>query len=169
MTNRDAGLLTFRALAVYAGILAVEQAERIFRFWPDETETELLGIVYTQIFAPPLLLSVCALILWFISPILARRMFATSEIIESSTVPLADVKSLVFSAIGLLLLIDTIRDLVKTIFLIFTTIAFDTHEKDTLRQRNFLVVVTLLKLGIGSWLFLGTQGLLRVLSRLRRD
>ncbi len=68
MTNRDAGLLTFRALAVYAGILAVEQAERVFRFWPDETETELLGIVYAQIFAPPLLLfSMCSYFMVYIA------------------------------------------------------------------------------------------------------
>lgn len=169
MTNREVGLLTFRSLAIYSGILALQQSERIVTFWPNESVTESSSFIFIQTFTPLLLLSGCSIVIWLVSPRVVHKMFHPTGNNEEHGMNIDTIKTLIYSTVGLLLLVDTIRDLVKALFLVMSTVPYDINDVQTLKQRNFIVVVTILKLGIGFWLFLGNRAILQILGKVRGE
>jgi hypothetical protein len=94
MTNRDAGILTIRALAVYSLIQSLEQTAIIIRLWPENEEIIWPLFVYGQLFIPLLLLVTCAIVLWNIAPRLSNRIFESDNIIGQQPANLSDIKQL---------------------------------------------------------------------------
>jgi hypothetical protein len=170
MTNRDAGLLTFRALSIFALLRGLEQTERIVRAWPRTwpEQVRLLWqlIIYSQLFAPMMLIIIFSLILWKIAPRLSNRMFTNAQNTNDSAVALKDIEALVFSGIGLYLLVDTIPNLVQTFYATYAS-SFSQLDVSTQMQVNILRLGTILKLAVGFWLLLGAKGLSNIVSKIR--
>jgi hypothetical protein len=170
MTNRETGLLTFRVLSIYALIRGLEQIERVIRAWPRAwpEQDRLLWqiIVYLQLLAPLLVLIIFSLALWKLAPRLTNRMFASDQNTNKPVATLDDVKSLVFAGIGLYLLVDTIPDLVQTLFSIYASLSSQL-DSSTRTQVNILRLRTILKLAVGFWLLLGAKGLSNIISKIK--
>lgn len=160
MTNRETGLLTFRALSIYALIRGLEQTQQIIRAWPRAwpEQDRLLWqlIIYSQLFAPILILIIFSLALWKIAPRLINKMFTSDQATNRPTATLSDVKSLVFAGIGLYLLVDTIPDLVQTLFSIYASLSSQI-DSSTRTQVSILRLRTILKLVVGFWLLFGKK------------
>lgn len=173
MTNRETGLLTFRALSIYALIRGLEQTEQIIIAWPRGAWPEqdrLLWqlIIYSQLFAPLLILIIFSLVFWKVAPRLINKMFTSDQITNHPAATLSDVKSLVFAGIGLYLLVDTIPDLVQTLFSIYASLSYQL-DSSTRTQVSILRLKTILKIVVGFWLLFGAKGLSNSLSKIRNE
>jgi hypothetical protein len=170
MTNRDAGLLTFRALSIYAVIRALEQTEWVLYRWhrmPPDAGFD--AWIYLDLFAPFLLLLFFSLVLWLNATRLSNRMFiAEKQITETITMSLNDVKSMVFLAIGLYLLVDTISPLVQTISSVYASLT-NSIDPSSQTKVTMLRITTTLKIGIGLWLVFGNKGLTNILKKIRNE
>lgn len=172
MTNRETGLLTFRALSIYALIRGLEQTQQIIRAWPRAwpEQDRLLWqlIIYSQLFAPILIFIIFSLALWKVAPRLINKMFTSDQIAKHPVATLADAKSLVFAGVGLYLLVDTIPDLVQTLFSIYASLSSQL-DSSTRTQVSILRLTTILKLVVGCWLLFGAKGLSNILSKIRNE
>lgn len=170
MTNRETGLITFRALAIYALIRGLEQTEFIISAWPHEwhEQERLLWhfIIYSQLFAPLLILIIFSVTLWKVAPRLVNTMFNSDQISNQPAITLSDVKTLIFVGIGLYLLVDTIPDLVRTLFSIYASLSSQL-DSSTRTQVNILRLKTILKLVVGFWLLFGANRLSNILDKIR--
>lgn len=172
MSSRDAGLLTFKALSIYAGIRGLEQMSKMIRAGIGENETEFWFLSLIQMLLPPLILLACAIWLWFAAPVLSKRIFSPAEAKEGTFATLDEIQSLVFSAIGLLVLAWAIPDLIRSVVITYVSIHDMPEYKpssEMLMHRAISIGTTLAKLVLGFWLFLGYQGFVRALRKLRRD
>ena len=170
MTHRDTGLLTFRALSIYALIRAFEQTEWILYRWPDTQELSVWPlIVYLGIFTPFLLLIIFSMVLWRGAPRLINRMFTEdNQIAEFPSVTVDDMKSVVFLGIGLYILVDTIPSLVQTILSIYASFT-SSIDPSSHTQVTILRLTTIFKIGLGLWLVVGTKGLTNILKKIRHE
>jgi hypothetical protein len=169
MTNRDAGLLTFRAFSIYAMITALEQTEWILYRWDAmPPEVGLDTWILLDSFAPFLLLVILSVALWLGSTRVSNRMFKVNQIMEASAISLTDIKAIVFLAIGLYLLVDTISPLVQTISSVYASLT-NAIDPSSRRQVTILRITTTLKIGIGLWLVFGNKGLTNILKKIRNE
>jgi len=170
MTNRDAGLLTVKGLSIYAMITALEETKWIlYRREGIPTETGFDAWIYLDLFAPCLLLIMLSVLLWFGAARLSNRIFINSnQIPEASAISLTDMKTIVFFAIGLYLLVDTIFPLVQTLSSIYASLT-NAIDPSSRRQVTILRITTTLKIAIGFWLVLGNKGLINILKKIREN
>jgi hypothetical protein len=170
MTNRDAGLLTFKALSIYAMIMALEQTEWILYRWdkmPPEAGFDTW--IYLDLFAPFLLLIMLSVVLWLGATRLSNRIFINSnQITEASTISLNDIKNIIFLSIGLYLLVNTISPLIQTISSVYASLT-NAIDPSSRRQVTMLRITTTLKIGMGLWLIFGNKGLTNILKKIRNE
>ena len=172
MTNRDAGLLTFKALAIYAGLRGLELLGKTIRAGIDENETEFWMLDLLQTLLPSLMLFACSFLLWFLASLLSKRVFPVIQAEEGISKPLSEIQSLVFSAIGLIVLAWAIPDLVRSVVITYVSIHYmPGYEPSSkmLMHRAISIGTTLVKLSLGFCLFLGSKGLVKALHKLRQD
>ena len=170
MTNRETGLLTFRALSIYALIRALEQTQWLFYKWrrmPVGTSPD--AWIYLDLLAPFLLLFLFSLVLWLTSTRLSNRLFfKENQIVEASAISLNDVKSVVLLAMGLYLLVDTISPLVQTVSSIYASLT-NAIDPSSRTQVTMLRLTTALKIILGLWLVFGNKGLSSILKKIRNE
>lgn len=173
MTNREVGFLTFRAISLYAFISALEQTERILyglsRALQKAYDLTSQLPFFLSLFGPFILLLICSAGLWLFASQLSKRMFTKStQITLPASITIADVQSVVFLAIGLYILTDTILPFAQTITSIYVSLK---GEIDHSSQSDVAVlrISTALKIAAGLSLVFGAKGLTNILRKVRND
>jgi hypothetical protein len=170
MNIREVGLLTFKALSIYALIRALEQTEWILYRWrriPVDAGLDLW--IYLDLFAPFLLLVLFSVLLWIGASRLSNKMFlAEDRIIESSSISLNEARSIAFLAIGLYLLVDTISPLVQTLFSVYASLK-NVIDPESRTQVTMLRITTVLKIALALWLIFGNKGATNILKKIRNE
>lgn len=116
---------------------------------------------------------VVAFILWFLAEPIARLMVGSEEKepkVSSSPISYQDWHRLVFSAVGLILIVSSINDLSQTVSILAaqsSTIMGQIPTQIILRW-SAAFLGALIKICLGLWLLLDTQGFLNLIKRVRR-
>ena len=168
MNREHAATLTVRAFSIYAGLRGIEWISSMIWKGIGENESEFKMLMSFQAYMPSLLLFACALFLWFSAPYLSRHMFTETDIPDHETVTIGAIWPIVISAIGLLVLVGVIPDIIRTIAITYVSLATYSSQ-ELIIERNIMFATTIVKIVVGVWLLLGAQGVVRALHTLRRD
>jgi len=168
MTNRDIALLSFKILAIFAFIRAVELSSKVIQYFYEEA-TEGYIWIGLQVLLPPVLLILIGIILWIFAPNLSRYVFASSDSNKKSeAVSYTELQTIIFSAFGLIVIVDSLPLLIRSIIAIFMFKVYSISGKESVLQRNIYLLFTALKTVIGIWLLFGSRGVVKFVQSLRR-
>lgn len=167
MTRRDIAILSFKVLSLYAFIKAIDKLpDVIYYIFNSENffnQTVLLNFLLISV--PLLLLTLCALLLWFAAPLMASKVFKSKIPEEKTDVSFADAQAIAFSIAGLLVLAIALPDLVKAAVMHYTIVTQSVRGESPLAGT---IVVLLFQIVFGFWLLLGSEGITAFMRSLKK-
>ncbi len=160
MTKREIAILSFKVLSLYTVIRVIDQLQYVFYLFANEPVLENL---LTKII-PPLLLILCAALLWFLAPFLASSVFKSVAVENESVASLVDIQTVAFTVVGLFLLASALPELVNALIISFTL--WVVGSKQALIHT---IILLFLKVGLGLWLLFRSRGLVNFLRSVQRN
>ncbi len=165
MTKRQAAILSFKVLSVYAMIRAIDRSYDIiyyifYRAQLDQGGRYNLGLISI----PSLLWVLCGILLWFIAPFLATSIFKSTHE-EEPRASSGDIQEIAFSVVGLFVLAMALPDLVSVVAIMLTFAS--TRGAGSAMIDRLVVIVA--KSVLGLWLLLGSHGIVRFLRAMQHD
>lgn len=176
MTKREIAVLICKVLGIYAFINAVNSLPLILMPFiisvanGFEGTSRMEGVARwaSVVNAVPLLLNVVAgVLLWSCANGLARRM-VQDEKVETPIVIGSEIQIVAFSILGLFTLLQALPRIGQLVINLYNL-----SRQDALMRQNFQgttaseVVTLVIQLALGSWLLLGSSGLVRLLQSFR--
>jgi hypothetical protein len=175
MNNRDAALLTFRTFSIYAFFRGVEEAAWLPYRWnraqPPAVASSMKvpTIVYLNLFPPLLLFLIFAIVLWLVAPRLSNSLFTgDSHETERHTLGIGEIQSILFLAVGLFILVNTIPSVIDIVFIFYAALT-SSMSPSSHGQASAMVIAAVLKISLGLWLVFGSRGLSNILSKIRNE
>lgn len=171
MTNHDITKLAFKILCIYAFIRAIELSTKVIPYFYDYYEEAGQESVWVgiQILLPPILLIVGGIILWVTAPALSKIIFRTSDLPDQQNLSFIELQTIAFSVVGLIILIDALPYLIKSIIALYMFKAYSISDKRSIIERNTLLIFALIKTAIGFWLLLGSRGIVKLIKSAHKD
>ena len=169
MTRKDISILSFKVLGVYAFINAIDKLTDVSYYifqnknMHDRTATTALNFLIIS--GPILLLTFCGLLLWYTAPLLANSIFKSIAPEKKTDASLANIQTIAFSIIGLSILATGLPDLVNVILVILTSTSIEGGRSSMIH----IIIVLLLKLFLGLWLFFGSRRIVNFLGYEKGD
>ncbi len=163
MKKTEIAILSFKVLSIYAVIQSLYQVYNFLYFLSYQKQLEA-GEKYNLLLAsvPSLLMILCAIILWFGSPLLANKIFENNEFKVESPSSYENFQSVAFSVVGLFLLSTSLPAVVEIVLVALMT----TDTKNNFASLAPTIIEISLKVALGTWLLLGSRGFVNFLTRL---
>ena len=122
MKKTEIAILSFKVLSIYAVIQSLYQVYNFLYFLSYQKQLEA-GEKYNLLLAsvPSLLMILCAIILWFGSPLLANKIFENNEFKVESPSSYENFQSVAFSVVGLFLLSTSLPAVVEIVLVALMT------------------------------------------------
>ena len=160
----------FKVLSVYAVIEALSIiAEKFpYPYWTGNYGNKFLVAIEAS--ASGILLILFGLIMWCLSDKIASSIFKSEDDTEVKSIIPSEIQIIAFSSVGLYLLCESIPHIAKVI-LFYYQIRTNEMRIDTtalLVERNSLILYLIIKMIIGVWLLLGSQGIVNLIRKTRR-
>jgi hypothetical protein len=166
MTKREIAILAFKILSIYAFIQAIDQSSYVLYCITSQDQFDPAAKVeLIWISVPPMLLALCGTILWFTAPFLATSVFKTTGSEYASTASLADIQMVAFSVVGLFILATGFPELVNVLTVNLTA----SWIEGGWRAKIHNIVVLVLKIALGLWLLLGSDGIVSFIRKRRTN
>ncbi len=166
MTKREIAILSFKILSVYAFIQAIDKCSYVLYYIISQDQFDpaaKVGLI--SISVPPMLSALCGTILWFTAPLLATSVFKATGSEYTSTASLADIQIVAFSVVGLFILATGFPDLVNVLTVNLTASWIEGGWRATIHN----IVVLVLKIALGLWLLLGSDGIVSFIRKRRTN
>lgn len=165
MKKIEIATLSFKVLSIYAIIQAISRLPDIFYYLFKNDNEELMILNLAIVSVPLLLLVISSVLLWFTAPLLATSIFKSIVSEDRSEVSLVNIQIIAFSIVGLYILASSFPELVNIAIVIITAASIEGGRGSMIH----IVVVFILKIMLGLWLLLGSHGIVKFLSSLRRE
>lgn len=167
-TSKDLAIILFRALCLYAFIeslnnFAYNMGQLIEYFSP-----ELQIFLIIKLLLQPVFLLIAGIVLWIASPSIASNMLKSADDQVNERVASTDFQIVIFSAIGIYLLIVALSDVAKVLVYYHGLKSFDTIDNVALNTKNSLIASSIIQLILGAWLLFGSRGIVNFLRSFRR-
>lgn len=168
--KRELAVIIFKALGVYSFIqaLAVFAYRFPILYYKNSLEDDIMIIL--QVLFLSIMLAIFAFVIWFMSPRIAESLFNNANINKEDVISSTDMHMIAFSFIGMLVVIDGLPEIVKTIFFHYQVRSLPGIEEGMamVAERNSYLLATILQCGLGVWLILGSRGITNFIRNLRR-
>lgn len=166
MTKKEIATLSFKVLSLYAFIKAIDKLSSLINYMYKYSLSEV-GVSNFIIFAAPmLLLFLFGGLLWFIAPLLAFIISRSTVLEDDSAASLLSIQTVAFSVVGLYMLADSLPALVRSTIWHFTS---DSHSMGASSPLIGDIIGSLVQIGLGLWLLLGSRGLVNLIRSMRGD
>jgi len=174
MTRKEISILSLRIMSLYAFLKVIEKLPDVFYFFLNikaylEQEA-LLNLML--VFISPSLFALFGILLWIASPKIANIIFKSKVNEEKSDYPgsdysLADIQTISFSVVGLVVLAIALPELIKTTVMYYTISTSPSENKLPLIGS---LIVLLTQSIFGFWLLLKPRGLMNIVrSQLKKE
>jgi len=170
MNKLDLCKITFKFFGVASILKALDSTRNFiiipFSFTNESEKLMFIHMVITSI-VPFILLLSAGIVLWLRSDYFAKLLMNDIESTEKSEISIENIQMIVFSSIGLFILVTTIPDLVQVLsksIIIHKQWFLPAYDSDIQLTEIPRVVV---KLILGIYLFLGSRGIGALLNTLR--
>jgi hypothetical protein len=166
MTKREIAILSFKVLSLYAVIRVIDNLPHtLYSLFDNYAKNPIIpNVLITTI--PPLLLVLCAALLWYMAPFLASSVYKSVAFENEPNASLADIQTVAFTIVGLFLLASALPEIVSFIVIYYTMWTTDRGGKQVLIRE---IIVLFLKIGLGFWLLLGSRGLVNFIRSMHRE
>ncbi len=160
--KRDIAVILFRGLSIYTLVLAVSYISYGFFRLSDEAKLSIHHFLLGSLL-PFVLLVICGILIWFISPFLATRL--AKDLSGNSNFPftLSEMQDVVFSTIGVYIIVSAIPDIVSQIAVMNKFSFFES------KMVIFYFISMMLKPILGIIIILRSKGLVKLLHAIRQD
>jgi hypothetical protein len=165
MQTRDgASIALFRALSVYTFIRALELfSQNLTHFLGPKNHITLSTVIET--ITPVVLLVIGGLLIWHLAPKIAASISKSAGGNDKWGLSLGEIYNIVFCVTGIFLLVDGLPLLVRTVVFIYQIEPLSRVDNLMRAERNSWIAISLLKLGLGFWLLLGSRGIAEFVRR----
>lgn len=172
LSIKQISYLSIRLLAIYVFSLGIMQLGNTINLWLQlRSLNDITGVsqpLFLYTIGPFILLTLSGVIIWFNANKLTKHLVQTDDNAKTqgNNLQLKDVQYLLFSTIGLVLLVRSIPQL----FLIIHEIKMINSDVVTGPAKDksyFFIVQRILEFILGLALLLGSRGLVAILNKLR--
>jgi hypothetical protein len=167
-TGRDIAIIVLRCLSIYSFVKATELlSDKFAYFFIRENYT---FVKFIQIMGPSAILVACGVIIWLVSPAIASRMLMGRSEDEKHAVSLNNIQNLVFSAMGLFLIVTVIPEIVNRIGFLYAIAFYSTGAKGVAYATEISYLISLLiELSLGIWLLVGVRRIGKIIRALQGE
>jgi len=162
MNKRETAILSFKVLSFYAFIEAIGKFSDSVYFILNGIRDKSFVANFLFTLVPPILLILCGILLWFIAPSLATKIFKPSFQEDKTEMSLVDIPIIAFSVVGISLLASALPPLASLIFVLYTVAAGEMELRQILIND---VIVVLLRFILGSWLLFDSRSIVNYVYR----
>ena len=142
MTKKEIAILSFKVMSIYAFIHAADKLPEIFNYMSHTIAHEQVSLInLVPIAVPPLLITICGILLWYGAPLLASSIFKTMVSEEKPQLSSEDVKEIVVSVFGLFVLASSMPDFSQMAK--FHSFIIRTGDSESSTLRNTYLIISL--------------------------
>lgn len=158
--------LVFKVLGVFGVLKALESTQFfVIMFQSTGERDKLFFIQMLSSVLPFILLVLAGSFLWLRSDNFARALSTGIKPHQESKVSVEDIQTVVFTAIGLYILVISVPSLVQVIT---SNIIITIQELDYIKPTRIPEILKLaIQIALGFWLLLGSRGIVGALTSLR--
>jgi hypothetical protein len=161
MTKKEIATLSFKVLSLYAFIKVIDKLAYIISFISKNDLSGASRINTIQMAVPALSLLFCGILLWYTAPLLASSIFKETVSEDKPNASLMDIQIVAFSVVGLFLLANSLPFFVRAA-LWYSMGSF------SVKELAGDITAFLLQSILGFWLLLGSRGVVKFISSMRR-
>jgi len=165
MQTRDGvSVALFRALSIYTFVRGLELfSQNLTHFLGPNNHITLRAVIDT--ITPVVLLVIGGLLIWHLAPRIEASISKSAGGTPKWELSLDEVYTIVFCVTGIFLLVDGLPLLVRTVVFIYQIEPYSRVDNLMRAERNSWIAISLLKLGLGFWLLLGSRGITEFVQR----
>jgi hypothetical protein len=154
--------LKFCAISLFIGVLSLLPSSISESLSISRPETRMIPII---VLVANIFILFLAYLIWRKASVLSLRIWANSETIpETGTPNIQEIHIVVFSGIGLFIVISTLPELIRSIL---STYSYLNQNVGMDSKRYIEIISHIIKLCFGIWALLGSKGIIRILGYLK--
>ncbi|HRS88497.1 MAG TPA: hypothetical protein P5294_01830 [Smithellaceae bacterium] len=167
LTKKELSLVLFRSLSAYSMIEALNNLSFHFPQIAGVSDTKMYMAAFIQTLMPSLLLFIAGIVLWIISPAIARY-FDKNNYKDDIKSHSYDYEPMIYSALGIFIFVNALAELSKTLVFFYGLESSSMSYELKVGVKNSSVISSLIQIAFGLWLVFGSGKISKFLKSLRR-
>lgn len=173
LRERNIATIALKAMAIYIFIQSIKYISYFistlyFQFVNQDIGKSLITNMIIASLAPAIILMILGLILWVKAKKIAEYMVICEDV-DDRNVNVEELQSAAFSVVGLVILVDIVKDLPKFIFQIMKFKgSYILLKSTTGLEIKISIVIMVIRFAIGLILFLKSRGIVGLIKGLRK-
>ncbi|MGP8153631.1 MAG: hypothetical protein ACLQBQ_05740 [Smithella sp.] len=165
LIRKDIDVILLRFLSIYSLVKAIELFARYSIYLLNPKNQTI--IIFIQLMGPAIIMLLCSLVIWNLSPMIALRMSKWPDQDAEDGSSLDDLYNLAFCVLGVYIIVETIPDIITFIGFFSMDSSPNAHNSTAFIALLIRSIGYIVKILLGIWLFLGSRRIVKIITSTR--